>query len=338
MNTIDVVLGLQYGDGGKGKITNQMARTGDYDYVLRYNGGSNAGHTIYVGGQKVVTHLVPCGIFHNIPSVIGSGCVVHVGKLLAELDYLENLGFDTNLVKVAHNAHIVTDEHIEEDSKDTTIGTTRTGNGPCYRDKVMRVGKRAEDVEELKNRLIDISSYGNNYKILAEGAQGYWLDIDSGDYPYVTSSSCGIGAVINNGFSHKEINKVVGVAKAYSTYVGAKSYGRDPLNINDNTDKFEAIREIGQEFGATTGRPRQIDWLDVDEVCISCLRNGVDTLIINKLDVLKQIPGAWNVYDSNVSFTRLINFENEEDFKTYIVNQISSCIKGIKIEFQDSPL
>jgi adenylosuccinate synthase len=338
MNTIDVVLGLQYGDEGKGKITNQMARTGDYDYVLRYNGGSNAGHTIYVNGQKVVTHLVPCGIFHNLPSVIGSGCVVHVGKLLSELEYLEGLGFDTNLVKVAYNAHIVTDEHIGEDSKDTTIGTTRTGNGPCYRDKVMRVGKRAEDVQELKNRLIDASSYGDNNRILAEGAQGYWLDIDNGDYPYVTSSSCGIGAVINNGFSHKEINEVIGVAKAYSTYVGAKSYGRDPLNLNDNTEKFEAIREIGQEFGATTGRSRQIDWFDVDEVVISCLRNGVDKLIINKLDVLKQIPGAWNVYDSDVSFMKLIKFADEEEFKNHIVNQISLAIPKIKIEFQDSPL
>ena len=249
MIKIDVVLGLQYGDEGKGKITNQLAKSGKYSHVLRYNGGSNAGHTIFVKGQKVITHLVPCGIFHNIPSIIGSGCVVHVEKLLTELEYLGKLGFNTDLVKVAYNAHIVTDKHIKEDSKDIKIGTTKTGNGPCYRDKVMRVGKRAEDIPELSKMLIDIADHGEDYKILAEGAQGYWLDIDSGDYPYVTSSSCGIGAVLNNGFSYKTINSVVGVAKAYSTYVGAKSFQKDD-------PRFEEIRTKGE-------------WHSIENVCSS---------------------------------------------------------------------
>ena len=331
MIKIDVVLGLQYGDEGKGKITNQMAGSGKYTHVLRYNGGSNAGHTIYVDGKKVVTHLVPCGIFHGIPSVIGPGCVVHLDKFLQELEYLKDLGYFTNLVKVAYNAHIVTDEHIEEDSKDTKIGTTKTGNGPCYRDKVMRVGKRAEDVPELSKMLIDIADHGEEYKILAEGAQGYWLDIDNGDYPYVTSSSCGIGAVLNNGFSHKTINSVIGVAKAYSTYVGAKSYqGDDP--------RFELIRKEGQEFGATTGRPRQIQWLDIDEVLIACIRNGVDKLIINKLDVLDKVENSWNVMSPWASRKEIISFENKADFKSFILDECYKSLPNMKVEFQESPL
>jgi adenylosuccinate synthase len=331
MNKLDVVLGLQYGDEGKGKITNQMAKSGKYNYVLRYNGGSNAGHTIFVKGEKIVTHLVPCGIFHGITSVIGSGCVVHVEKLINELNYLENLKFDTSLVKVAYNAHIVTDKHIKEDSKDIKIGTTKTGNGPCYRDKVMRTGKRAEDITELKSRLIDIADHGEDYNILCEGAQGYWLDIDNGDYPYVTSSSCGIGAVINNGFSHKSVNKVIGVAKAYSTYVGAKSY-----QIDD--PKFEKIREIGQEYGATTGRPRQIRWLDIDEVLVACLRNGVDTLIINKLDVLDQIKGAWNVMSPSDNVNSVIKLETKEKFKEFVLDECYKTLPKMKVEFQESPL
>jgi adenylosuccinate synthase len=308
-----------------------MASSGKYTHVLRYNGGSNAGHTIYVDGKKVVTHLVPCGIFHGIQSVIGPGCVVHLDKFLQELEYLKDLGYFTNLVKVAYNAHIVTDEHIEEDSKDTKIGTTKTGNGPCYRDKVMRVGKRAEDVPELSKMLIDIADHGEEYKILAEGAQGYWLDIDNGDYPYVTSSSCGIGAVLNNGFSHKTINSVIGVAKAYSTYVGAKSYQSDD-------PRFELIRKEGQEFGATTGRPRQIQWLDIDEVLIACIRNGVDKLIINKLDVLDKVENSWNVMCPWTSRKEIISFENKGDFKSFILDECYKSLPNMKVEFQESPL
>jgi adenylosuccinate synthase len=331
MNKIDVVLGLQYGDEGKGKITNQMAKSGNYNLVLRYNGGANAGHTIFIKNQKIVTHLVPCGIFHGIQSVIGSGCVVHVEKLMKELEYLNGLGFDTNLVKVAYNAHIVSDKHIKEDSKDTKIGTTKTGNGPCYRDKVMRVGKRAEDIPELKTMLIDIADHGENNKILAEGAQGYWLDIDNGDYPYVTSSSCGIGAVINNGFSHKSINSVIGVAKAYSTYVGAKAYQSDD-------PRFDKIREIGLEFGATTGRPRQIQWFDIEEVLVSCIRNGVDKLIINKLDVLDQVNKSWNVMAPGTSIDKVLNLGSKEKFKEFILEECYKTLPKMQVEFQESPL
>lgn len=331
MSRIDVVLGLQYGDEGKGKITNQLAKSNPYDFVLRYNGGGNAGHTIFVNGKQIVTHLVPCGVFHGIPSVIGSGCVINVEKLLSEFDYLEKMGFDTSLVKIAYNAHIVTDEHISEDSLDTTIGTTKTGNGPCYRDKVLRVGKRAQDVPELKSRLIDFSNNGDNFYILSEGAQGYGLDIDFGDYPYVTSSSCGIGAVINNGFSHKDINHVVGVAKAYSTYVGAKNYQKY------NDPRFEQIREIGKEYGATTGRPRQIQWMDLHEIITACLRNGVDRLIVNKLDVLDKIENGWNIVSPHSNNEEIIQFSNKNDFMSFVSNEVHKVLPHITIDFQETP-
>ena len=321
-SSVDVVIGMQYGDEGKGKIANQMAASGEYDYVVRFNGGGNAGHTIYLNGEKIVTHLVPCGILHGIPSVIGNGCVINTQKLFEEIEYLENLGFNTSLLKIAENAHIITMEHIDEDSKDTKIGTTRTGNGPCYRDKVSRTGIRAKDVPELKNYLVDMHSliHSSPKKFLAEGAQGYWLDIDFGDYPYVTSSNTGVGAVLNNGFNFKQVRNVVGVIKCYSTYVGAKGYQKDD-------ERFEQLREIGQEYGATTGRPRQIDWLDIDEVNEACKMNGVDFLIVNKMDVLRQVDSAWNLYQDQM----VISCSDENTFMDRIANYLDP---SIDIEFQ----
>ena len=323
---VDVVIGMQYGDEGKGKIANQMASSGDYDYVIRFNGGGNAGHTIYLNGEKIVTHLVPCGVLHGVPSVIGNGCVINTQKLFEELEYLEGLGFDTSILKIAENAHIITPAHIDEDSKDTKIGTTRTGNGPCYRDKVGRTGLRAKDVPELQPYLVDMYSliHSAPKKFLAEGAQGYWLDIDFGDYPYVTSSNTGVGAVLNNGFNYKQIRNVVGVIKCYSTYVGAKDYQQ----VHD--DRFEKLREIGQEYGATTGRPRQIDWLNLNEVITACQMNGVTKLIVNKMDVLAQIENGWDWYqDGKLHFV-----DDEGSFMLCLMNQIMKYNPGIEIEFQ----
>lgn len=325
---VDVVIGLQYGDEGKGKIANQMAANGDYDCVVRFNGGGNAGHTIFVNGKKIITHLVPCGVLHGIQSIIGPGCVVNINKFFAELKYLEENGFDTSLVKIANNAHIVTSEHIEEDSKDSSIGTTKTGNGPCYRDKYARVGVRAESFPELKPYLVNFINelYLQPRKFLAEGAQGYWLDIDHGHYPYVTSSNCGVGALLNNGFSYKSVNKVIGVSKCYSTYVGNKHY-------SDNIPVFDKIREAGEEYGATTGRSRQIQWLNLGEVIKSSHINGVDKIIINKIDVLREVGNCWNVYDVH----KLVECDDEESFKAYISNVLTEMIPNVEIEFQGSP-
>jgi adenylosuccinate synthase len=322
---VDVVIGMQYGDEGKGKIANQMAASGDYDYVFRFNGGGNAGHTIYLNGEKIVTHLVPCGILHGIPSIIGNGCVINTQKLFDELEYLEGFGFDTSILKIAENAHIITQQHIDEDSKDTKIGTTRTGNGPCYRDKVARTGIRAKDVPELAPYLVDMQSliHSSPKKFLAEGAQGYWLDVDFGDYPYVTSSNTGVGAVLNNGFNYKQVRNVVGVIKCYSTYVGAKGYQKDD-------ERFEQLREIGQEYGATTGRPRQIDWLNLDEVITACQMNGIDHLVVNKMDVLDKVQNGWNWYRGG----KLHSVDDEGTFMLCLMSIITQHIPDIKIEFQ----
>ena len=322
---VDVVIGMQYGDEGKGKIANQLVNTGNYDYVVRFNGGGNAGHTIYLDGEKIVTHLVPCGILHGIHSVIGNGCVINTQKLFDELEYLKGFGFDVSILKIAENAHIITQDHIDEDSKDTKIGTTRTGNGPCYRDKFARTGLRAKDVPELAPYLIDMHSliHSSPKKFLAEGAQGYWLDVDFGDYPYVTSSNTGVGAVLNNGFNYKQVRNVVGVIKCYSTYVGAKGYQKDD-------ERFERLRDIGQEYGATTGRPRQIDWLNIEEVVTACQMNGVSKLIINKMDILRQVTSAWNYYENNM----LISCANEDTFISNILKEVKIYLPNIKVEFQ----
>jgi len=322
---VDVVIGMQYGDEGKGKIANQLVITGEYDYVFRFNGGGNAGHTIYLNGEKIVTHLVPCGILHGIPSIIGNGCVINTQKLFDELEYLKGFGFDTSILKIAENAHIITQDHIDEDSKDTKIGTTRTGNGPCYRDKFARTGLRAKDVPELAPYLVDMHSiiHSSPNKFLAEGAQGYWLDVDFGDYPFVTSSNTGVGAVLNNGFNYKQVRNVVGVIKCYSTYVGAKGYQKDD-------DRFEQLREIGQEYGATTGRPRQIDWLNIQEVITACQMNGVTKLIINKMDVLRQVTSAWNYYENGM----LISCSDEDTFISNILKEIKICLTNTEVEFQ----
>lgn len=325
---VDVIIGMQYGDEGKGKIANQLAATGNYDYVIRFNGGGNAGHTIYLNGQKIITHLVPCGLLHNKVSVIGPGCVLNIDKFFEELEYLKNLGFDTSLVKVAKNCHIVTEKHIEEDSQDVKIGTTKTGNGPCYSDKFARTGIRAESCPELTPFLVDMQRliHMEPARFLAEGAQGYWLDIDYGDYPYVTSSNIGVGAVLNNGFNHKQINKVIGVSKCYSTYVGNKIY-------SDKNDTFDLLRELGEEYGATTGRPRQINWLDIFDVVKGCNANGVDKLIINKMDVYRQTGAQWKFIDVH----KIHEFDEEESFIAMFTAVMNQMLPNMEVEFQGSP-
>lgn len=323
---IDVVLGLQYGDEGKGKVCHSLLKDGDYTHVLRFNGGGNAGHTIYHEGKKLVTHLIPSGVFYGKKSIVGPGCVVNINNFLNELDYLKREGVKTEgLVYIARNAHIVTDNHLVEDSKDTKIGTTKSGNGPAYRDKYTRTGLRAEDFNELKPYLIDIyhEFYGSRSEsiVLAEGAQAIGLDIDWGDYPYVTSSHCGIGSVLLNGFSHKDIRNVYGVIKAYDTYVGAKKFqGSDPV--------FEKIQEVGNEFGSTTGRKRQVGWLDWDLVTKSIKMNGVNRLIVNKTDILQTV-GEWKIKSRG----EILDFKNDKEFCAYIRGESERMWIGCKFSY-----
>jgi adenylosuccinate synthase len=163
--------------------------------------------------------------------------------------------------------------------------------------------------------------------VLAEGAQGFFLDIDWGKYPYVTSSHCGIGGLLNNGFTHKQIRKVYGVVKAYETYVGADNFeGDDPI--------FAKIRELGQEFGATTGRPRQCNWLSIDELIRAINMTGIDTLIINKIDILNQL-GTWKI--RSVDDSSIASFKSEASFKEMVSRTIQAYCGDIEIIFSSSP-
>jgi len=311
------VVDLQYGDCGKGKIAHALCRENDYTHVIRYNGGCNAGHTIYHEGKKFVTHHIPCGVFFGIKSIIGPGCVVHVDTFLEEIEELEKAGIPAkSLIHVASNAHLITDFHRAEDKKDTTIGTTKRGNGPAYRDKYSRKGVRAMEDPRLTPFIISMyhELYENekikNIKILFEGAQGFGLDPDWGDYPYVTSSHCTVGSAILNGVPPSAIRDVWGVAKIYETYVGAKDFeGPDEV--------FEKIRDLGQEYGATTGRARQINWLDFDMLKMASRINGINKIVINKMDILEAV-NSWCLYDG----PNLYEFKTRQDIEMWLKGKL----------------
>ena len=307
----DVVIDLQQGDSGKGKISNHLAKTGKYTHTIRFNGSNNCGHTIYLNGKKVVTHSIPVGVLHGIKSIIGPGCVVNVEHFFNELRELEDAGINTHgLIYIANNAHIITDSHLSEDRSDSKIGTTKRGNGPAYRDKYAREGTRASQVAELQPYLIDIYeelyNTDNECRILFEGAQGFYLDIDWGDYPYVTSSHCTVGSAILNGVPPQKIRRIYGAAKIYETYVGAKEFEpQDPV--------FQKIRELGDEYGATTGRPRQCNWLNLDNLKKAAQVNGVTHLIVSKMDILREL-GQWNLIEKE----EVLTFRSECGMKSYI--------------------
>lgn len=323
----DVIVDLAYGDSGKGKITNILSQNREYTHCIRYNGSNNAGHTIYHEGKKIVTHSIPTGVVHGVKSIIGPGCVMNVKQFFDELKELQDAGIKTDgLVFIAKNVHIITEEHLQEDRKDATIGTTKRGNGPAYRDKFNRKGTRAEQVAELKPYLIDmyeeLHSSATKCRILFEGAQGFGLDIDWGDYPYVTSSTCTVGAAVANGVPPTKIRNVWGITKVYETYVGGKSFEpNDPI--------FAQIRELGMEYGATTGRPRQCNWLNARLLQKAANINGVNNIVFNKADILRKV-GAWKAYDVN---GQLVSFENELAMKVWI----ERVVPNVKIYWSDSP-
>ncbi len=313
----DVIVDLQYGDCGKGKVAHALCAKNDYSHVIRYNGGCNAGHTIYHNGKKFVTHHIPCGVFYGIKSIIGPGCVIHPETFFKEIEELEKNGIDArSLVKIATNAHIITDFHRAEDKRDEEIGTTKRGNGPAYRDKYGRKGLRVFEDPRFSNYLINIYEelYVNDefekIEILFEGAQGFGLDIDWGDYPFVTSSHCTVGSAILNGVPPGAIRDTWGVAKIYETYVGAKEFeGPD--------EEFELIRNLGEEYGSTTGRARQINWMDFDLLKKSSRINGVNRLVFNKMDIMEQV-GAWRFFDG----LSLYEFATREDAEFWIESKL----------------
>jgi len=327
---VDVVVGVQHGDEGKGKVTHHLLKNGKYTHCVRYNGGCNAGHTIYHKGEKFVTHHIPAGVFFGIKSIIGPGCVVDIHKFFAEIKMLREGGIDVaDKIFIAKNAHMIKEKHTAADSGEERIGTTRTGNGPCYGDKYARIGSRAADFPVLHDYLIDM--YEEFYlrspdaTVLCEGAQGFNLDIDWGDYPYVTSSHCTTAGALLNGFAPKSVRNVYGVAKAYETYVGSKDFQPDE-------DVFHILQEVGQEFGATTGRPRQCNWLSLPGLQKAIDVNGVTHLIINKIDILEKV-GAWSLYVGGRTNNNLFAFQNKEQFCAYITDYLGA----IDVVFSSSP-
>jgi adenylosuccinate synthase len=327
-----VVLGAQWGDEGKGKIVDLM--TPRFSIVARYQGGHNAGHTVYVNGKKFVLHLIPSGILHRgVMCVIGNGVVVDPQALFAEIEELARLGIEVgDQLLISDKAHLILPYHRELDvlsearRGERKIGTTSRGIGPAYEDKVGRRGIRvcdlvdtralADEVREnvhARNQIIkestldwktvyaellacgsrmrrwtaDVSLFlstaiTDGRRILFEGAQATMLDIDHGTYPYVTSSNASVGGVCTGlGVPPRAIGGVLGVAKAYTTRVG-----EGPLPTELFGEMAERLRDSGQEYGASTGRPRRCGWFDAVVVRYAARINGLEALALTKLDVL----------------------------------------------------
>lgn len=325
----DVIIDLQYGDCAKGKVAHYLCKTGNYTHVLRYNGGCNAGHTIFHNEKKFVTHHIPVGVFWGICSIIGPGCVVNPKQFLKEIADLEAGGIKTQgNIFIANNTHVITDVHLKEDDGEKKIGTTQSGNGPAYRDKYARTGIRAEQVKELEPYLIDLYKEfhgGNNVRILCEGAQGFGLDIDWGDYPFVTSSHPTVAGALLNGIPPQAVRNVWGVAKIYETYVGAKKFETaDPI--------FDKIREAGEEYGATTGRPRQCNWLNWNLLEKAIRMNGTTHVVFSKVDVLRKV-NKWILLEND----KEIEFVSEQDMKDWIVKRLNNLnVLSENIYFSDS--
>lgn len=333
-----VVVGTQWGDEGKGKITDFLSENAEV--IARYQGGNNAGHTIKFDGETYKLHLIPSGIFYKDKiSVIGNGMVVDPKALVKELAYLHERGVTTDNLRISNRAHVILPYHlkldeVEEERKGANkIGTTKKGIGPAYMDKAARVGIRISDLlehdtfeEKLtralqeKNRLLEkfyevegftveeileeYYEYGQQFKkyvidtsvvlnnaldegrrVLFEGAQGVMLDIDQGTYPFVTSSNPVAGGVtIGSGVGPTKINHVVGVSKAYTTRVGD---GPFPTELNNEIG--DRIREVGREYGTTTGRPRRVGWFDSVVVRHARRVSGLTDLSLNSIDVLTGI-------------------------------------------------
>ncbi len=330
----DVLLGLQWGDEGKGKIVDVL--TPKYDFIARFQGGPNAGHTLEFNGIKHVLHTIPSGIFHPTAlNIVGNGVVIDPVIFKKEVDALTKMGVDVKAkLLISKRAHLILPTHRLLDAASETskgknkIGSTLKGIGPTYMDKTGRNGLRIGDIEandfkEKYNSLvekhkhllahhkfeynladlepawfegieslkqlqfIDTEHYLNEQmsagkRILAEGAQGSLLDIDFGSYPFVTSSNtvCS-GACSGLGIAPNRIGNVIGIFKAYCTRVGS---GPFPTELNDEVG--EKIRQIGREFGSTTGRPRRTGWLDIPALKYAIMINGVTELMMMKADIL----------------------------------------------------
>jgi len=335
-----VVVGAQWGDEGKGKVVDILAQHADV--VVRFQGGNNAGHTLVVGKEKVVVHLVPSGVLHDSKvCVIGNGVVVDPQILLDEIDSLQQRGYlkDVSLLKISDRAHLIMpyhraiDQARERKRGEGMIGTTGRGIGPTYEDKMARIGIRFAELldddtleehlrgtieernaylqgmlqespldfaeifdracayrERLRPHVIDTSIYlnrilGQGKRVLFEGAQGTMLDVDHGTYPYVTSSNTVAAAACTGaGIAPSRIGSVIGIAKAYTTRVGSGPFPTELTGALGNK-----LRQDGDEYGATTGRPRRCGWFDAVVLRQAVRLNGMSAVGLTKLDVLTGI-------------------------------------------------
>jgi len=334
-----IVVGTQWGDEGKGKIANLLAR--DADMVVRYQGGNNAGHTIVIGNETFALSLIPSGVIYpEVVPVIGNGCVVDPAVLLAEMDALRKRGIDPSRLRLSGNAHMIMPYHRTLDALRERflgrqrIGTTKRGIGPAYQDKFSRLGIRVQDlfdpkifrdkvevVLKEKNRILtkifnhlpmdageivdEYLGYGARLlphvadtsllvweairagkNVVFEGAQGILLDIDHGTYPFVTSSNpVAGGALTGAGIGPRDIDRVLGITKAYISRVGS---GPFPTELHDEIG--EQMVQIGGEYGTVTGRRRRCGWLDVVALRYSVRVSGITELALMKLDVLSAFP------------------------------------------------
>ena len=289
IESVDICCGLCWGDEAKGKVIAHLAKVKDYDFVCRWAGGNNAGHTVYVNGVKYKTHIIPCGIFYGKPSIIGPECVIHKESFLQEIDYLRENGFNIDLIKISEKAHIITNKHIEDDIRlYNKQGTTSRGIAPCYRDKYARVGIQVKGEEWTKPYLWDNILYGN---ILCEGAQGFWLDINYGNYPYVTSSTTLPYGACSLGFSPRLIRNIYGACKIYDTRSGNDPEFPESLLIDP---ELSQIVDCGKEYGTTTGRKRKVNWLNLDKLIDAINISGTTILIVSKVDVM-EIVGIYKL-------------------------------------------
>ena len=299
--SIDVVVGIQWGDEGKGRIIDLFAR--DYDVAARFGGGDNAGHSLVVGDRKIALRLVPSGALQpNAELFIGGGCVVNPNTLVEELDRLESIGVDVRRISISDRAHVVLPEHgerdraLERERGTEALGTTGRGIGPAYADRAARTGTTirrycdaggSSQARRIGPHVVDGVAYiherlERGKRILAEGAQGTMLDVIYGTYPYVTSSHTLAGAVCTGlGVGPNTIGRVIGIAKAYCTRVGA---GPFPSELFD--ENAERLRERGREFGTVTGRPRRCGWFDAVAGRYAVRVNGLTSVALTKLDVL----------------------------------------------------
>lgn len=328
INYVDIVCGLAWGDEAKGKITSHLASSGKYDYVCRWGGGNNAGHTVYINNKKLKTHLIPSGVFYGINSIIGPGCVLNVKSFYEEIEYLNEHGFDTSLIKVSPKTHIVTEKHLQEDIEKyhKKLGTTAKGIAPCYSDKMARTGVRADLILE-ESFIWDEELRGN---ILCEGAQGFWLDIDYGNYPYVTSSSTLPYSACSLGFPPQKIRKIYGASKVYDTRSGVDPDFPDSLL---HQAELALIGEKGQEYGVTTGRRRKVNWLNLDKIIKAINISGTTDVIFSKVDILKEVKLYKLIYKKQI-----VEFHAMDDMK-FLINNIlkSKCECLSTITYSSSP-